>query len=61
MGLSPQATRGFTAVLILAIATTISGWLLLPDAWRLAAVWWGVAVLMIGLLVVSLMMPQESW
>ena len=58
-GLSSQATLGFTAVLIIAIATTCTGWLLLPASWQGAAVWWGVAVLMIGLLVASLMMPQE--
>ncbi len=58
-GLSSQATLGFSAVLIIAIATSFTGWFLLPDLWRLAAVWWGVAVLMIGLLVAALLMPQQ--
>jgi ACS family hexuronate transporter-like MFS transporter len=58
-GLCSQAMMGFTAVLILAVATTLSGWLLLPASWRGAAVWWGVAVFMIGLLLASLAMPQE--
>jgi len=40
-GLSSQATLGFTAVLIIAIATTFTGWLLLPASWQGAAVWWG--------------------
>jgi ACS family hexuronate transporter-like MFS transporter len=59
MGLSSQATLGFSPVLIVAISTALTGWLLLPAASRGAAVWWAVAVLMIGLPVASLLMPQE--
>ncbi len=57
--LSVQAARGFLAVLALAVATTASGWLFLPDSWRGAAVWWGVAILMLGLLLAALAMPRE--
>jgi ACS family hexuronate transporter-like MFS transporter len=58
-GLFPQATLAFAAVPVVAIATTFSGWLLLSNTWRGAAVWWGVAVLMMGLLAACLLMPRE--
>ena len=41
----------------LAAATALVGWFLLPIDWP--AVWWGIAVLMVGLLVAALAMPQE--
>ena len=53
-GLSSQARRGFLTVLALAVATAFSGFYL-----GLPAVWWGVAVLMIGLLVAALLMPPD--
>ena len=53
-GLSSQARRGFLTVVVLAVATALSGLY-----YGLPAVWWGIAVLMIGLLVASLVMPPE--
>jgi ACS family hexuronate transporter-like MFS transporter len=59
-GLAPEAARGFLALAILAIATIIAGLCVgLPAAWKGAAVWWGVAVFMIGLLFAVLWMPRE--
>ena len=59
-GLSRDATRGFLAVLILAVVTSAGLLLRLPAAWRGAGVWWGVAVFMIGLLIAALAIPRES-
>jgi ACS family hexuronate transporter-like MFS transporter len=59
-GLAPQATRWILALVILAVATTLGGLCLgLSPAWKGAAVWWGVAVIMIGLLVLALRLPRE--
>lgn len=58
-GLSPPAWRGFLIVVVLAFATVAVGLSLgLPADWRGAAVWWGVAVFMVGLLVAALMTPR---
>jgi ACS family hexuronate transporter-like MFS transporter len=58
--LSLQATLGFSVVVILAIAIAASGWLLgLPAAWQGAALWWGVAGFMLGLLIAALIMPRN--
>jgi ACS family hexuronate transporter-like MFS transporter len=53
-GLSPEARRGFLTVVVLALGTALSGFY-----FGLPAVWWGIAVLMIGLLIAALLMPQE--
>ena len=53
-GLSGPARSGFLLVVALAAATALSGL-----HFGLPAVWWGIAVLMVGLLVAALAMPQE--
>jgi ACS family hexuronate transporter-like MFS transporter len=59
-GLEPQAVRVFLALVVLSIATTIAGLCLgLPASWKGAAVWWGVAVFMIGMLFAVLWMPRD--
>jgi MFS transporter, ACS family, aldohexuronate transporter len=58
-GLSTQAGLGFSAVVIAAITTAMIGWFFLPSTGRGAALWWGVAAFMIGLLFAALIMPQE--
>jgi ACS family hexuronate transporter-like MFS transporter len=57
--LAPQAVRWFVALFLLALVTALGGLLGLPAAWKAAAVWWGVAVLMIGLLIVLSSMRRE--
>jgi ACS family hexuronate transporter-like MFS transporter len=58
-GLSRRATRGILAVLGLSVLTAVGGLLAgLPPSWRGAAVWWGVAVIMVGLLVVARLLPR---
>jgi MFS transporter, ACS family, hexuronate transporter len=53
-GLSGPARLGFLAVVVLAAATALSGFY-----FGLPAVWCGIAVLMVGLPVAALVMPQE--
>jgi ACS family hexuronate transporter-like MFS transporter len=53
-GLSGRARRGFLLVAAVAAATALSGL-----HFGLPAVWWGIAVLMVGLPVAALAMPQE--
>ncbi len=56
-GLAPGARLGFAAVAISALVMSVIGWQILPAAWRGAAIWWGVATLLIGLLIASVIMP----
>lgn len=53
--LGKVARRSFAAVLFLASATALSGL-----QFGLPAVWWSVAVLMIGILIVSLVLPARE-
>lgn len=53
-GLSAPARRGFLALVALAGAVALSGLY-----FGLPSVWWGIAVLMLGLPVAALSMPQE--
>jgi ACS family hexuronate transporter-like MFS transporter len=59
-GLSRHGALGFSAVVVAALAISIVGWLALPAGGRGAALWWGVATFMIGLLVAALVLPEHS-
>ncbi|MFO0891839.1 MAG: MFS transporter [Isosphaeraceae bacterium] len=58
LGLSGTAKRGYLAVLVLSLAVAIGLLAVLAPEWRLAAVWWGVAVFMVGLLLASRFLPH---
>jgi ACS family hexuronate transporter-like MFS transporter len=54
VGLSALGRRAFLAVVVLALLTALSGFF-----FGLSAVWWGIAVLMIGLLIAARLLPPE--
>lgn len=58
-GLLPGAKTVFSAVFVVAVLTALIGWFLLDADTRGAALWWGVAIFMIGLLVAARAMPRK--
>jgi len=59
-GLSPRAKQGFLAVVLLAVGVAVVLLLILQPEWRGAAILWGVAVFMVGLLVAAKVLPRHD-
>jgi ACS family hexuronate transporter-like MFS transporter len=59
-GLSARANRGFLAVVVAALVVTAILWAILDPAWKGAAVLWGIAVFMVGLLVAARLLSHDD-